>query len=250
MDPKLFKQALAKAAGMQQKRHGIGTLSEKTVHAVLKHYYAPQEDMHEIPVNNYVADIYTGGEIIEIQTRNFDKLPKKLDAFLPLCIVTVVYPIPHKKWLAWIDEESGECTSKRKSPKTGNACDAFRELRKIKDYLKDPHLRIVLALLDMEEYRLLNGWSRDRKRGSTRYDRIPTELVEEIRIERIEDYMQFLPPSLPERFTAAEFAKEAHIRIERAQDVLYVLYFIGLLERIGKKGRSYLYKIGSSVPKA
>ena len=29
-------------------RQGIGTLSEKTVHAVMKNYYAPDTDMHEI----------------------------------------------------------------------------------------------------------------------------------------------------------------------------------------------------------
>ena len=31
-------------------RQGIGTLSEKTVHAVMKNYYAPDTDMHEIPI--------------------------------------------------------------------------------------------------------------------------------------------------------------------------------------------------------
>ncbi len=41
-------------------RQGIGTLSEKTVHAVMKNYYAPDTDMHEIPIENFVADIYTG----------------------------------------------------------------------------------------------------------------------------------------------------------------------------------------------
>lgn len=75
-------------------RQGIGTLSEKTVHAVMKNYYAPDTDMHEIPIENFVADIYTGQEIIEIQTRAFNKMRRKLDAFLPLYPVTIVYPIP------------------------------------------------------------------------------------------------------------------------------------------------------------
>ena len=33
---------------------------------------------------------------------------EKLDAFLRLYPVTIVYPIPRYKWLIWIDEESGE----------------------------------------------------------------------------------------------------------------------------------------------
>ena len=72
-------------------RQGIGTLSEKTVHAVMKNYYAPDTDMHEIPIENFVADIYNGQEIIEIQTRAFNKMRRKLDAFLPLYPVTIGY---------------------------------------------------------------------------------------------------------------------------------------------------------------
>ena len=34
-------------------RQGIGTLSEKTVHAVMKNYYAPDTDMHEIPIEKF-----------------------------------------------------------------------------------------------------------------------------------------------------------------------------------------------------
>jgi len=43
-------------------------------------------------------------------------------------------------------------------------------------FLKDPNIRFKFVLVNMEEYRLLNGWSRDKKKGSTRYDRIPTDL--------------------------------------------------------------------------
>ena len=92
-----FETAKNKIIGIDRERHGIGTLSEKTVHAILKNYYAPDEDMHEIPIENYVADIYTGKEIIEIQTRQFNRMRDKLRAFLPLYPVTVVYPIPRYK---------------------------------------------------------------------------------------------------------------------------------------------------------
>lgn len=243
MDKKMFEVAKEKIIGIQRERHGIGTLSEKTVHAILKHYYAPDEDMHEIPIDNYVADIYTGSEIIEIQTRNFNKLREKLNVFLEQYPVTIVYPIPHHKWLVWIDEETGECTKRRKSPKTGSVYDAFKELYKIKAYLVNDKLRLKFVFMDMEEYRLLNGWSQDKKKGSTRYDRIPTELVEEVCVDRIEDYMQFVPYSLPEQFTTADFAREAHIKPDTAQVVVHLLHYTGVLKRVGKKGRSYLYQV-------
>lgn len=102
-DKKAFEEAKRKIIGIDRQRLGIGTLSEKTVHAILKNYYEPDEDRQEIPIENYVADIFAGGEIIEIQTRQFDKLRGKLSAFLPLYPVTIVYPIPREKWIIWID---------------------------------------------------------------------------------------------------------------------------------------------------
>lgn len=243
IDEKRFEHAKNKVIGINRERQGIGTLSEKTVHAVLKNYYAPDTDMHEIPIGNFVADIYTGSEIIEIQTRSFNAMRRKLTAFLPEYPVTIVYPIPHIKWLSWIDEETGESSPKRKSPKKGNPYQAFIELYKIRPFLKDENLKFRFALIDMEEYRLLNGWSKDKKKGSDRYDRIPLAFVEEVCIDRREDYMQFIPYDIPEEFTAKDFAKHAKIPVHLAQTVLLILFDLEIVERIGKDGRSYLYRI-------
>lgn len=238
-----FEAAKKKVIGVDRQRLGIGTLSEKTVHAILKNYYQPDEDKQEIPIENYVADIYADGEIIEIQTRQFNKMRDKLNTFLPLYPVTIVYPIPREKWLIWIDEESGELSKRRKSPAKGNPYIAFIELYKIKMFLKNPNLRLKLVFLDMEEYRLLNGWSRDKKKGSSRYDRIPTQLVEEIDISCLQDYMQFIPYDLPENFTTKEFAQSAHIPVRLAQTVLNILFYVGMVKRVGKNGNSYLYQV-------
>ena len=245
IDENRFETARNKIIGIQRERQGIGTLSEKTIHAVLKNYYAPDLDMHEIPIENFVADIYTGQEIIEIQTRAFDKMRRKLDTFLPLYPVTIVYPIPHIKWLSWIDEQTGETSPKRKSPKTGSAYMAFKELYKIRPYLQNPNLHLKIALIDMEEYRLLNGWSRDKKKGSERYDRIPVKFDEEISIDRKEDYMQFVPYDLSEPFTTKDFAKAAKINERLAGVVLLILNDLGIVIRVGKKGNAYLYEVKS-----
>ena len=239
----LFENTRDKIVGIQRERQGIGTLSEKTIQAVLKNDDAPDTDMHEIPIENFVADIYTGQEIIEIQTRAFNKMRRKLDAFLPVYPVTIVYPIPHIKWLSWIDEETGETSPKRKSPKTGNAYMAFIELYKIRSYLSNPNLHLKVALIDMEEYRLLNGWSRDKKKGSERYDRIPVKFAEEVCIDRREDYMQFVPYDLPETFTTKDFAKHAKIQLRLAQTVLLILTDLEIVVRVGKQGHSYLYEV-------
>ncbi len=241
-DREAFERAKKKIIGIDRQRPGIGTLSEKTVHAILKNYYEPDEDRQEIPIYNFVADIYSGGEIIEIQTRQFNKLRGKLEAFLQQFPVTIVYPVPKEKWIIWIDQESGELSKKRKSPAKGSPYDVFPELYKIKAFLKNPNLRVRLAMMNMEEYKLLNGWSRDKKKGASRYDRIPTELVEEVEINCSEDYMQFVPFELKDRFTSREFAKAAHITVSLAQTVLNILHYVGTVERVGKQGKLYLYE--------
>lgn len=227
----------------QNDPHGFGTLQEKTLHAVMKLYYEPDEDFHEVPVEGFIADIYRDGRIIEIQNGNFGKLRPKLAAFLPLYPVTVVLPIPHFKWLIWMDEESGALSEKHKSPVTGNAYHAFSELYRIKNFLKDPNLSFAFLLIDMDEYRLLNGWSRNKKRGSSRYDRMPLSLFEEIRVERTEDFMQFVPIDLQEPFTITDFAKAAGIRRELAAEAVPILMYLDILQREGKRGREHLYRV-------
>lgn len=238
-----FEIAKKKIIGKKHNDKGIGTLSEKTVHAVLKNFYEPDEDYQEVSLNGYFADIYRDGDIIEIQTRSFDKLRNKLTVFLEQYAVTVVYPMPCNKWIGWVDLESGEISQLRKSPRHFSMYDAFYELYKIKQFLKNPNLRIELVLMDMQEYKCLNGWNKTKKRGATRHDRIPLGINKIIRVDCIEDYMQFVPYELDDEFTSADFAKAAHISRETAGLTLNILSEVGTVRRIGKKGKSFLYVV-------
>lgn len=242
LDKEAFEQAKVKVLLKQHDPHGFGTLQEKTVHAVMKLYYEPNDDYHEVPIEGFIADIYTGERIIEIQNGNFNRLRPKLAAFLPLYPVTVVLPIPHNKWVIWMDEESGELSKRNKSPVTGNAYYAFPELYKIKQYLGHPNLSFAFPLIDMDEYRLLNGWSKNKKRGSSRYDRMPLALFDEVLIERVEDFMQFVPFELEDSFTVKEFAQAAGIHRDLASVALPLLMHMGIVARVGKRGREYLYE--------
>lgn len=241
IDALRFQDACCHIVNQYRERNGIGTLGEKTVHAVLKKYLEPNEQYHEIKIKGFFADIATPDGIIEIQTRNFNSLRKKLNIFLELGPVTIVYPIPYTKWLFWIDEGTGEISSKRKSPRQGDVYMILPELYRIKDYLLHPNLKLQILLINMEESRLLNGWSKDRKKGSTRYDRIPTSLVEEVWICDTSDYMTLVPPSLTEEFTAKEFQKACHLSPKMSSYALQVLRHINAIEQVGMKGRAYLY---------
>ncbi len=242
-----FEAARNKIIGVDRQRLGIGTLSEKSVHAVLKYYLEPDEDRHEVPVENYVADIYGEGGITEIQTRQFYRLKEKLAAFLPLYPVTVVYPIPREKWVVWIDPETGELCERRKSPRKGTVYHVFQELYYIKAFLKDPHLKIRLILMDMEEYKLLNGYGKDKKKRAGKFDRIPTKLVEEVELGCVQDYVQFVPYELEEPFTGKEFAKAAHTPVSLGRSAVHVLAYLGVIEKVGTRGREYLYRVSETV---
>ena len=109
--------------------------------------------------------------------------------------------------------------------------------------MADKNLHLCFPLLDVEEYRLLNGWSKDKKRGSVRYDRIPVAMVDEIRFDGIEDYMQLIPYELKEPFTVQEFAGAVNIRKEQAQRVIHILYYLNMIVRCGKRGRAYTYRV-------
>jgi hypothetical protein len=94
----------------------------------------------------------------------------------------------------------------------------------------------------MEEYRLLNGWSQDKKKGSSRYDRIPLRITKEVRFENPMDYQILIPDSLEGEFTCAEFAKAAKINSRQANVVLNVLFYLGAVKRTGKQGRAFVYE--------
>lgn len=217
--------------------------SEKTLHAVLKNYIDPDEDHQEIPVDNYIADIYHDGRITEIQTAKMGAMRAKLSCFLPQYPVRIVYPIPAHKWVVWIDPETGELQKRNKSPLRGSFFHAFTELYRIRPFLTDANLSFELLLIDMDEYRLLDGWSKDKKRGSHRYERIPLQLQDRMLLTCPQDYMQLVPEDLPEPFTSADFAKAVRFNKKGISTVLLILTELRVVERIGKKGHSYLYRV-------
>ncbi len=246
MDQAAFEQAKMKVLLREYDPKGFGTLQEKTVHAVMKNYYDSDAAHQEIMLAGFIADIFDGEQVIEIQNGNFRKMREKLAAFLPLFPVLLVYPIPHEKWVIWLDEKTGELSQKHKSPVHGSAYSAFYELYQIRDFLKDPHLSFAFPLVDMDEYRLLNGRGKNKKKGSSRYDRMPLSLYDEIRIDDWRDFMSLIPYDLPEHFTNKEFAAAAGIHTDESSETLGIFSYLGLVHRVGKRGRAYEYEVDNT----
>ena len=242
MDKDRFDRAIATVVTRNHENHGIGTLSEKSVHAVVKCYMEPDEDFHETPIDGYVADIFRDNRVIEIQTAQFRSLYGKLETFLPNYEVTVVHPITVNKTLCWVDPETGEIVERRKSGKHGVPQEIFEELYAIRPFLSDPHLSIVILMMDVEETKLLDGYGRDRKKRATKYDRIPLRLVDELWLSCPEDYRMLIPIEL-EHFTSADFAKATRIPREIATWGLQIMNELGVVERVGREKKGYIYEV-------
>ena len=229
--------------------NGIGTLAEKTIHSVLKHFYAEAPEYEELRVlppagrgTGFVADVARPEGIFEIQTRHFYLLKKKLTAFLAVSPVTIVYPVTHRKTLRWVTPEDGTVSKARRTGKIDFGHRVLAELESLGELFPHEGLSVKLALLDVEEYKLLNGYGKDRKIRASRSDGFPQELVAEVDLRRAEDFTYFLPETLPAEFTSADYASCCRIQRSLAQTCVRVLTSLGVLERTGTSGRNYVYR--------
>ena len=236
------------AAARSREKNGIGTLSEKTVHAVLKNYFEPFSDSHERKIGPYVADIIGENGIIEIQTGSFWRLGRKLKEFLEYCPVTVVYPCYAVKNIVKFDPETGKRISSRRSPQKEDRYSVFAELEGITEFLAHANFRLCIMMMEIDELRCdpekaPSGQKKKRRKNSLAvYDRIPVSLSEELLIDSPEGWRAFLPEKIPEEFTTADLAA-AGMDIGTARLVMNVFFKAGFAERIGKKGNAFIYEL-------
>lgn len=222
----------------------IGTISEKSIHRVLKDYLDNDISKHEVSIGGYIADICSDNTITEIQTRGFDKLRGKLTKYSELGYKTrIVYPVNIIKYINWIDPVTHEVLERRKSPIRSSISDVFNELYKIREYLRNDKLSFLVIALETEEYKYLDGYGPNGKNHATKIDKIPTSIIQEIEFSIIGGYEQFLPSTLPSEFNSKDYAKQAHCSIKTARTTLLILTELGIITRLGRKNRKYIYKI-------
>ena len=236
-----FALALNRAALGFEYNKGIGTYSEKMLHRSLKFYFEPDEVYHEIEYCGAVADIKSDDGIIEIQTRAFENLIPKLSKFLVNDRVTVVYPIIENRVISRYDPETGEANTPRKSRKKGRCSDALAEIAKIREFIPNEKLRILVVMLDATETRLLKGKNKIGRKRTDKINCIPIALNRIISFESASDYAKLLPQELGERFTAVEFERVCGIKHIGSHGALMLLLKLGLLERERSGRAAYVY---------
>lgn len=224
----------------------FGTLNERQLHAALKAHYHVAGDLIEAKLAGCEIDLLRGELIIEIQTGNFTRLRRKLQALLPRLDaghrVRIVLPIALHKWIVRLGEQ-GERISRRKSPLRGRPETACADLVYLGALLREPRIEVELALIHEEELRRKTGARRWRTQGWGTHERRLLEFVEARRLQMPGGLLTLLPAGLPERFTSADIAALGGIKPELARQMLYCLRVAGLVDTDGKAGRAVAHRL-------
>jgi hypothetical protein len=217
----------------------IGTLAEKGLHQDIKDYLVRPGDHIEREVDGFVADIYRDGLLIEIQTRNFGAMRRKLSHLLGYYPVHLVHPIAVEKMIIRQDA-SGREVARKRSPKVGRPIDIFPELVYIRDIVMHPNLTFEILMTREEEHRRQDP-KRRRWNGWYVHDRRLVEVVERIPLASYSDFRKLLPADLPIPFTNRELAAILCCRARQAGDITYTMRRMGMLRTVGKRGNSILF---------
>jgi hypothetical protein len=219
----------------------IGTLNEKPLHEALKRWYAQPGDLFEVPVDGFVVDIVRGSLLIEIQTRNFSAIKRKLEKLLINHSVRLVYPIPCEKWIVKLAEDENGRISRRRSPKRCTYEHVFYELVRLPELLKHPNFSIELLLIEEEEVRRYDGVRGRRRRGWVTEERRLLRVVDRWILNSPADMDTFIPVNLAEPFSVNDLATAANINRRLAQKMVYCLRAMGCLAPAGKRANAILY---------
>ncbi len=231
------------------KKFQINIFNESTLHANIKEWYAMPGDQPEEKIDGYFIDLVRTGEpqlLIEIQTGSFSSIAKKLRALVENHKVRLVYPIPREKWILKI-HPSGEIVSRRRSPKTGQPVEIFKELLRIPDIIRHENFTLEIIMVKMEEIRCADGKGSWRRGGVSIKDRRLLEVQDKLLFITCSDFLKFIPKSLECPFTNKTLAKSLGQPVYTARRMTYCLKKMGAIKEVGKAGRELLFETDDSL---
>ncbi len=221
----------------------ISTLNEKPLHESLKQWYTKPGDMLETSVDGFIVDIVRGDLLIEIQTKNFSAIRRKLDKLTIHHPVRLVFPVPCEKWIIRLAGNGNDTISRRRSPRRGAFVDVFEELIYLPELLLNPNFSIEILLIHEEEvrqYDRIRGW---RRRGWVTHERKLLKVIEQKILETPADLRSFVPSTLIQPFTVAELSASLAIPRRLAQKMAYCLRLMGCITPAGKRTHAILYSL-------
>jgi hypothetical protein len=219
----------------------ISTLNEKPLHEALKRWYARPGDIFEVPVDGFVVDIVRSDLLIEIQTRNFSAIKRKLEKLLINHSVRLVYPIPREKWIVKLADDGNSPVSRRRSPKRGAFEQVFYELVRLPELLNFPNFSMELLLIEEEEVRRYDGVRGWRRRGWVTEERRLLRVVDRRILNSPADMHAFIPTALTGPFSVIDLATATNNSRRLAQKMVYCLRIMGCVAPVGKRANAILY---------
>ena len=210
----------------------IGTYNEKRLHLILKHLISRNASEHEVKFGRYIADVFDGNRIYEIQTGSLYPLTKRLSFYIDQTdyAITVIKPFIASKRIVRVDRETGEVIRSKKSPKKATDGDLYSELYWIAEHLNSPRVEFIALFIDADEYRYSDERVRYRKSGKYDSELFPRALVD---VKYYVGSLSFesLLNGCKERFTAKEFSAISHLKQRELYRTLNMLCKLSLLER-------------------
>ncbi|MFX1488845.1 MAG: hypothetical protein ACFFBI_06845 [Promethearchaeota archaeon] len=219
----------------------IGRLNESSLHSTLKLWYSESRDMTELLVDNFLIDIVRDGLLIEIQTKNFASIRRKLEKLIQNHNVRLVHPIIQDKWIININNSSEKIIRKRLSPKHCSYLDIFNELIRIADLVSHPNFTIEILLVQVEEIRKNDGKGTWRRAGWSIQDVRLVNILERKIFYNPSDFLILTPTDLRTPFTNVDLAHSLKKSVNLARKMSYCLRKMGILHVIGKKGKAFLF---------
>ncbi len=211
----------------------------------------------------FICDIITKEEIIEIQTSNISALKKKIE----FCInekrkIRIVHPVIEEKTIITLDF-SEEVISKRKSPKKQGIYSVLKGLTGIYKYLTDSFFTLEIIFITAEEIHLqtkepvqTQNKSRRHLRNYINKEKKLVSINKKITLSTKEDYLNLIPENTPDHFTPplllsnlltknwpSDFTKtniKAECRNYRL--LIWLLEKMNLIKKTEKTGKSWLYE--------
>lgn len=229
------------SAKSQNASHNISTLNEKPLHAALKKWYGRPNDQFEVSVEGFIIDIVRGNLLVEIQTRNFVAIKRKLAALTVRHPVRLVYPIAREKWIVKLAKDGHSRLGRRKSPKRGSLEQVFKELVRFPKLLSNPNFSIEVLLIQEEEVRRYDGVRGWRRRGWVTHERRLLQVVGQRLFETPADMGALVPSSLNEPFTTSDLAAAIAKPRWLVRKMAYCLREMGAIVPVGKRGNAILY---------
>jgi len=223
----------------------IGTLKESSLHATLKQIYRVPGAKIEKPLGKYVIDIVYNNLLIEIQTKNFSAIRKKLENLIQNYRMLLIYPIIQDKWITYLESTNKSVIKKRLSPIHGSLINVFKELVYISDLISNFNLIVEVILIQAEEVRVKNSKGDWRRNGWSIYDQKLIRILDHKIFSNPEQFLIFIPNELKKPFTNQTLSTWLNIPINLARIMTYSLRKMNLLNVVGKLGNRYLFNLNS-----